>query len=332
VAALARRHALALLAGTAAGGFLGAAHRRAAAALPVVRIAFLKFGTVSWVLDVVARHRLDAAEGVAIEKLELAGNQASMVALQAGRVDVVVGDLLWVARQRAGGADWSFVPYSTALGAVEVPADSPLRSLDDLRGRRLGIAGSALDKSWLLLRLHSLERSGRDLDGEVEKFFAAPPLLAEQLRAGRLDAVLTYWQFAARMEAAGTRRLIGMDEVIRALGVTERPALVGYIVSENWAKKHRSGFGAFLRACRAAERILRDSDAEWQGIAPLTGAAGAAELAHLRDAFRAGIPEAGSSPRAAERLYEMLAKMGGEALAGPSRTLPRGSLLDGFGS
>jgi len=281
-------------------------------------------------LDVVRRHRLDEAERVQIEVVELAASQATQVALQAGRVDTIVGDLLWVARQRAGGADFAFVPYSTALGAIDVPAGSPIRSLDDLAGRRLGIAGTPLDKSWLLLRLLSLQDNGRDLDGAVEKVFGAPPLLGEQLAAGRLDAVLTYWQFAARLEAGGARRLIGMDEVMRALGVAEPVALVGYIVSDAWAASNREGFAAFLRACRRGEEILARSDDEWRAIAPLTGAAGDPELIRLREAFRAGIPPRQPNLPAAERLYALLARIGGEALAGPSPILPQGTFLDGF--
>jgi NitT/TauT family transport system substrate-binding protein len=304
----------------------------AAESIPFIRIGVLKFGTVSWMLDVLRRHELDRAERVRIEIVELATNQATQIALQAGRVDVVVGDLLWVARQRASGADWAFVPYSTALGAVLVPERSPLRMLEDLVGRRLGIAGTPLDKSWLLLRLLSMRRGGRDLDQLAEKSFGAPPLIAEQLAAGRLDAVLTYWQFAARLEARGARRLIGMEEVMRELGVDEPVALVGYIVSERWAAANRVGFEAFLAAARRAEGILASSDAEWRAIAGLTGAADDAELGRLREAFRTGIPKQQAARGAAERLYELLAGIGGGALAGSSPTLPAGTFLDGFRS
>ena len=106
--------------------------------------------------------------------------------------------------------------------------------------------------------------------------------------------------------------------------------LVGFIVSESWAAANRAGFAGFLRAARRAEEILRDTDDEWRTIAPLTGAARPAELERLRDAFRAGIPPREPSRRAAERLYALLAGIGGEALAGPSPTLPPGTFLDGF--
>src|SRR3546814_2483387 len=70
-----------------------------------VKVGVLKFGTVSWELDTIVRHGLDTAEGVDVEVVELATNNAISVALQAGAVDVIVTDWLWVTRQRAAGTD-----------------------------------------------------------------------------------------------------------------------------------------------------------------------------------------------------------------------------------
>jgi NitT/TauT family transport system substrate-binding protein len=331
-----RRGALALLAGAAAatGPFGRVAAAPPADGVPTVRIGILQFGSVAWQLDVIRRHDLERAEGVRVDVVSLASNQATLVALQAGAVDVVVSDLLWVARQRAAGADWGFLPYSSALGAVEVPAASPIQSFEQLAGRRLGIAGTPLDKSWLLLRLLARRRLGRDLDETVDKVFGAPPLLSEELAAGRIDAALTYWQFAARLEARGMRRLIGMGEAMRELGIAEPVPLVGYVLSERWAREHARDCGAFLRAFRRAEEILLRSDDEWQTIAAMTGAESPAELARLRDAFREGAPRRPDPALrpAAEALYGLFADIGGEALVGPSRTLPEGTFLDGIDS
>jgi NitT/TauT family transport system substrate-binding protein len=332
-----RRRVLTALGGSIAALGLRHVSPRAATPDPVapgIRIGILKFGSVAWQLDIIRRHGLDRAEALQIEIVELASNQATLVALQAGRVDVVVSDLLWVARQRAEGADWSFVPYSSALGAIMVPAPSPIRALGDLAGHHLGVAGGPLDKSWLLLRLLSRRRGGGDLDGLVDKAFGAPPLLSEQMTQGRLDAVLTYWQFAARLEASGARRLLGMDEVMTELGIAEPVPLVGYVLSAGWAAKNAAATAGFFRAARHADDILANSDAEWQTIAPLTGAADATELERLRDAYRRGIPgKAGGDRRAAaEHLFELFAEIGGEPLVGSSRTLPLGTFLDGIQS
>src|SRR6516162_9403102 len=126
-----------------------------AAPLPAIRVGVLRFGTVSWEIDVIRQHGLDTAAGIAVESVELAAAPAAQVALQAGQVDAIVVDWLWVARQRAAGADWTLVPFSDAVGALIVPQASPIRDVPDLAGRALGIAGSPLDKSWLILRAYA---------------------------------------------------------------------------------------------------------------------------------------------------------------------------------
>jgi NitT/TauT family transport system substrate-binding protein len=295
-----------------------------------LRIGVLKFGSVSWELEVMQRHGFDRAEGFRIERLELATNQATQVALQARQVDAIVSDWLWVSRQRGEGTDWTFFPFSTALGAVIVPQGSDIHSASDLAGRRLGIAGSPLDKSWLLLRALSRQKFGRDLNETAIKTFAAPPLLGEQLQAGRLDAVLTYWPFAAKLEARGMQRLIGMDGAMEELGIKRLVPLVGYVVSEQWAKEHRELVQAFLRASGRARQVLAESDSEWDTIAPMTGAADGKELARIRDAYRAGIPRrwGAEERRDAARLFRLLAEIGGKELVGRSAELQPGTFLE----
>ncbi len=303
---------------------------QAVAAAPVLRIGVLKFGTVSWVMDVISHHGLDTAEGLNIEELELASNQATLVALQAGRVDAVVSDWLWVSRQRAAGADWTFFPFSTAVGALIVPASSPIRELADLRRRRLGVAGSPLDKSWVIVRALAAKQGTIDIERETQISFAAPPLLDQELMAGRLDAVLTYWQFAARLEMNGMRSVLSVDDALRRLGFRTSIPLVGYVVSERWARENPDMLAGFVRASRAANSLLATSDAEWERIAARTGARDAAHLHALRDAFRSGIPHrwGAEERREAEVLYALFAKLGGAALVGPRPDLQAGTFLD----
>jgi NitT/TauT family transport system substrate-binding protein len=85
-----------------------------AAPLPPIRLGVLHFGTVSWEIDVIRHHGLDEAANITIEPLAL-------VSLQSGQVDMIVIDWLWVARQRGTGADWTFAPFSNAVGALVAP-------------------------------------------------------------------------------------------------------------------------------------------------------------------------------------------------------------------
>ena len=265
-----------------------------------------------------------------LEVVDLAGTGAAQVALQGGRVDVILSDWLWVARQRAAeGVDLTFAPFSIALGALVASHDSPVAALPDLRGRRLGVAGSPLDKSWLLLRLLALRRHGFDLEDAARVAYGAPPLLNGQLVAGRLDAVLTYWPFVARLEARGMRSLLPVEEVLRALGFAEPLPMVGWTFSAGWAAANGPALAGFARVVRGAVGILGASDAAWQRIAPLTGAADEAELLRLRAHFRAGIPRRwGAAEReAAARLHALLAGIGGARLVGPATRLPPGTFL-----
>jgi NitT/TauT family transport system substrate-binding protein len=301
----------------------------AARPAPALRIGVLKYGTVSWVLDVIAHHGLDKANGIRIESLPLASTPATLVALQAGRVDCVVTDWLWVSRQRAAGADWAFFPFSTALGAVVAARGTPIQGIADLRQRRLGIAGTPLDKSWVILQALAQERH-LDLARDARLSFGAPPLLEQELRAGRLDAVLTYWNFAARLTSRGLPAVLSMSDALRELGFRTAIPLVGYVVSDRWAGAHAEAVAAFVRATRAADSILASSDAEWEWLAPETQARDPAELKALRDAFRAGIPAhwGKDERREAEALYALFAKVGGRTLVGSSPTLQPGTFLD----
>ena len=292
-----------------------------------VHVGTLRFGTASWEIDLIVRDGLDKAHGIAIEAVELATNQATQVALQAGRVDMILVDWLFVTRQRADGADWTFAPFSTSVGALVAPANSPIKTIADLKGVRLGIAGSPLDKSWLIMQAYAKRKHGLDLDGSVTKNFGAPPLLAQQLQAGQLDAVLTYWPFAAKAEAAGMRRILAVEDAVRGLGIEASVPFVGYVFSTAWANRNRATIDGFLAASHEAGERLAQSDAEWLKLRPLMGAADDREFEKLRDAYRRGILRRWGEPEkmAAAQLYEIMAQIGGADLVGPSSQIAPGT-------
>src|SRR5215204_4131145 len=96
-----------------------------------IKVGLLRFGTVAWEIDTIRHHGLDRRRSIAVAPVEFASNEAAKVALQAGAVDMIVTDWLWVARQRGEGAAFSFVPYSKAVGTVMIPHNSRIGSLAD---------------------------------------------------------------------------------------------------------------------------------------------------------------------------------------------------------
>src|SRR5712691_7299116 len=148
-----------------------------------VKVAVQKTGTFAWELAVIRAHGLDKQANLAIEVLELASPETGKIALRSGTADIILSDWLWVSRERSLGAKLTFYPYSSALGAVMVPASSPLRSVADLKGRKLAVAGGPIDKSWLLLQTW-LKQGGVDLKSDATIAYGAPPLLAAKTLSG----------------------------------------------------------------------------------------------------------------------------------------------------
>lgn len=138
-----------------------------------------------------------------------------------------------MSRERAVGAKLKFYPYSSALGAVVVPASSAIRTLADLSGRKLAAAGGPFEKSWLLLQAR-LKQDGIELKSEATIAYGAPPLLAAKTLDGEMDATINYWNFCAALEAKGFRRVAGLEDILPKLGATGRIAMVGYVFDEGW--------------------------------------------------------------------------------------------------
>ena len=291
-----------------------------------VRVAAQKTGTFAWELAVIRAHGLDKKANLSVQVVELASPEAGKIALRAGNADIVVTDWLWVSRERGLGAKLTFYPYSSALGAVMVPASSPIQTLADLKGRKLAVAGGPIDKSWLLLQAW-LKQGGIDLKSDATIAYGAPPLLMAKALDGEMDATVNYWNFCAVLEAKGFRRVAGIEELLPKLGAKGRPAMIGYAFDEEWASANQDKIARFIAMTRMAKEILSTSDTEWEKIAPLTGAPDAATLRVYRDRYREGIPRRPIADEEADAriLYRVLADIGGRELVGTAPELDSGT-------
>ena len=207
-----------------------------------------------------------------------------------------------------------------------VPANSPIKGIADLKGKKLGVAGGPLDKSWLLLQALA-RRSGVDLRTQAEIAYGAPPLLTQKALQGETDATLTFWNFCAELEAKGMSRAVSMEYVVKRLGATGPVAMVGYVFDGSWAQRNRALLDRFFAATRKAKKILADSPTEWQRLAPRIGVSDARALDIYRRRYLEGIPRRPLADEAADAqaLYRVLAEIGGTDLIGPARELDAGT-------
>lgn len=283
-----------------------------------LRLASVRFGSLSWVIETIRARELDKKAGLEIEVIEVASNQAGPVALLGGGADVIVSDWTWAMRQRALGEKLKFAPYSSALGALVVPNDSDIRSVADLQGRQLGVAGSAIDKSWLLLRAYSQKTIGRDMARYARASYGAAPLLNEEIRSGRIEAVLNFWTYAARLTGSGFREVISVSEIMKQLGVDPVPSLVGFIWKESYEATHGRQIQSLLAVMDEANAILAADDSAWEPLRALVKPASDGEFEAIIAAYRAGIPApwGAAELEAARRLMEVLIEAGDAELVG----------------
>jgi NitT/TauT family transport system substrate-binding protein len=291
----------------------------------ILRIGVQKTGTFAWQLDVIRRHGLASIAGLDLQITEYASPDTGKLALNSDSVDLAVVDWLWVARARALGAKLLFYPYSSAVGSIMVKADSPLRSLGDLKGRVLAVAGGPLDKGWLIVQAAAI-RQGIDLKREATLQYGAPPLIFQKLQQGEAEASLNYWNFCARLEAQGYRRLLDVREAEVGLGLKEPIALIGYAFSEAFATSHKSTIDRFIAVAHSANDIMRRSDAEWDALRPLMNAEDQSTFQAYRDQTREGMPRrtVAAEQDDARALFKTLAGIGGPELVGPLQELDPG--------
>jgi NitT/TauT family transport system substrate-binding protein len=203
--------------------------------------------------------------------------------------------------------------------------DSPLRTLADLKGRTLSIAGGPLDKSWLIVQA-AASRRGVDLTHGPTLQYGAPPLIYQKLLQGEAEASLNFWNFCAQLESRGYRRLYDVREAETELGLREPLSLTGYVFPESFATAHGETIERFLSMVRQANDILLNSDQEWEALRPLMRAEDEPTFLALRERTRQGLPRrsVAAEETDARALFKALADIAGPGLVGPARELDPG--------
>jgi NitT/TauT family transport system substrate-binding protein len=301
----------------------------AATAADRIRIAAQKTGTLAWELEIIKAHGLDKQADLDIQVVELASTEAGKIALRSGSADLIVSDWLWVARERSLGDNLVFYPYTSTIGAIMVPANSTIADIADLKGKKLGVVGGPLDKSWLMLQAVG-RRSGVDLRTQASIVYGAPPLLSQKALQRENDATLTFWNFCAELEGKGFKRAIDMEAIAKRLGAAGPVAMVGYAFDGGWAAKNKAAVARFFDVAAKAKDILAGSETEWQRLAPRIGVSDKAGLEIYRQRYREGIPRRSvrDEENDAKALYRVLAELGGTELVGPARELDKGTYYD----
>jgi len=256
-----------------------------------LRVACLMSGSFNWELAVIKREQLDLKHGFLLEKVLYAGLPAKNIALLGGEVDLIVNSWLMVAAQRARGVPIQAVyPYTCNVGFLVVPQHSPIQSLADLRGKRVGIS-SPVDGTWLTLRAACQSLYRFDPLAENIAISGSPPLLSGLLERGELDAILQFWQHVPMLLATGRfRSVASVADLVRLVGSSEPVPFDMYVSREDFLRDHQRLIRAYLRAAGEAREYIARTSTIWPELGRMMGIEDPAILSLLRAQYLEGLP------------------------------------------
>jgi len=228
-------------------------------------------------------------------------------AIKTGEVDAIITAWTYVQMNYRDFKTKSVAPMFGWGNSVIAPVDSNIKSLEDLRGIKLGVyQTTALD--WVLLNAAADKKYGFDLSKENEISEAAAGLLGGMLEQGNIDAALSYADTNVILSASGKyKTLFSSEDVLDILGLSQETPFLFYTFSEDYYKAHPETVASFVKMYEEVYNILMSDDAVWADIAKdCFGVNDEAAVPILRDTLRSCILYK-NTPETLKQCKDMLA-------------------------
>jgi NitT/TauT family transport system substrate-binding protein len=202
-----RRTAMTMLAGSLAAVRIPAA-RAAGETLRVGKAVVENVGFIP--LDVGMEYGIFEKHGITVEELNFAGGAKIAQAMTAGAVDISLSagpDMQFVAKGAPEIAIGSIAEFPGYMAFV-VAANSKIHSMDDLKGKTVGITSTGSLTDWLaeeLSRVKGWKEHDRLTKATVG---GATPAVVAALKTGQVDASVTSAQLGLQLEESGQGHLL----------------------------------------------------------------------------------------------------------------------------
>ncbi|POF62381.1 putative aliphatic sulfonates-binding protein precursor [Novacetimonas maltaceti] len=245
---------------------------QASAAPQRIRIGYQKYGTLILLKEKGFLEAALANTGITVEWSQFPAGPPLLQAMAAGAIDVgQTGDLPPVFAQ-ANIPDsivyFGHEPKSGSSEAIIVHDDSPIRSIEDLRGRRVAVTRGS-DANWLLLS--SLLQKGLSFH-DIHLSYLLPAAARPAFEAGTIDAWAIWDPYLSavgqktRALATGADIKGAMSFYLSSLSFYQNiPDLLvavrnAIIECDNWAQAHREDVTRILASSTGlAPDIVRNS-------------------------------------------------------------------------
>lgn len=219
-----------------------------------LRIGYQKYGTL---VILKARGSLEkrlAEKGIAVKWTEFPFGPPLLEAINVGSIDVgTVGESPPIFAQ-AAGADLVYVgnePPAPEAEAIVVPRDSPIRSVAELKGKRVVVAKGS-NANYLLVKL--LEKHGLKFS-DVEVVYLTPSDARSAFESNRVAA----WAIWDPYLAASQHQL-GARVIADGKGAVANHQF--YLSSRNYAERHPQIVDILIDEIRKVDEWSRQNPAE----------------------------------------------------------------------
>lgn len=236
-----------------------------------VKVTFID-GTQSFPLLVMQTKGIADKYGLKLEENKVAGPQGLATVMQTGNFQVTFRGWLSTAMMRSKGHKPIVVfPLTGYTDDVVARADSPLKSIADLKGKRIGISGGPATESVWLFRLEAVRFFGFDLFKEAKVQFGAAPLLMGLLENGELDAIMVQNpQVVQLLETGKFRSIASLGDIWREKSGQD-PLFVSVVMHEAWAKANPDIAKRFVAAYKESLEYLKTHPDVWPEMARVLG-------------------------------------------------------------
>ncbi len=247
------------------GSLIAPASAQTAAGTPKeLRIGYQKYGTL---VILKARGTLEkrlAEKGVAVKWTEFPFGPPLLEAINVGSIDVgTTGEAPPIFAQ-AAGADLVYIgnePPAPSAEALIVPKDSPVRSVADLKGKKIAV-GKGSNANFLLVKL--IENAGLKFS-DVEVAYLPPADARAAFESGRVDAWAIWDPFLAAAEKQLNARVVADGK-----GAVANHQF--YLAARAYAEKHPEIVHILLEEIDKIDQWGRQNPKEVaKFIAPLIG-------------------------------------------------------------
>jgi NitT/TauT family transport system substrate-binding protein len=234
---------------------LGLAAGILALAGPAAAQVKLKLGDLAQSLNGIAvqamkEQRLDQKHGINVDYVTYPTLDGLFTAIRGKDVDVGFGGWTAFAQFRGQGIPVTAI-YSVGRGAtldVIVPQGSSVKTLADLKGKKVGSYAGAAGTATVLFRVLTDKYFGFDPGKTGHLQYAAPGLLTALIEKGELDAALLFDPLAAKAVASGKFRSVANLGDVYKQQVGEDFLWIVYGTNEDVMKRSPDALTAFNRA------------------------------------------------------------------------------------